>query len=285
MNQFIAGVAAQACGKWDFILDALAISHSKQHSPCPACGGKDRFRFDDRQGMGTWFCNQCEPRSGDGLDLVKNVRQCSLTEAAQLVADILGISSHPKAPDLASLMVKTTPGESRYLINKGLSGHKLPILPDGSLLLILQNMAGDSTGAQIIRPDGTKKLIAGSRKKGAFIPLKPLPEQAETVVLAEGYATAQSLALLLPAAVIIAAIDAGNLLPVAQTCRTRWPAAKIIIAADNDVNPQGAANTGQLAAEKVASVVDGWVTLPPTPYKADWDDYRQQAGTGQARNS
>ncbi|HHH0083805.1 TPA: toprim domain-containing protein, partial [Yersinia enterocolitica] len=140
-------------------------------------------------------------------------------------------------------------------------------------------------GAQIIRPDGTKKLIAGSRKKGAFIPLKPLPEQAETVVLAEGYATAQSLALLLPAAVIIAAIDAGNLLPVAQTCRTRWPAAKIIIAADNDVNPQGAANTGQLAAEKVASVVDGWVTLPPTPYKADWDDYRQQAGTGQARNS
>ncbi|WP_227732728.1 primase-like DNA-binding domain-containing protein [Yersinia proxima] len=285
MNQFIAGVAAQACGKWGFILDALAISHSKQHSPCPACGGKDRFRFDDRQGAGTWFCNQCEPRSGDGLDLVKNVRQCSLTEAARLVADILGILPKPKAPDLAALMAKATPGESRYLINKGLSGHKLPILPDGSLLLILQNMAGDSTGAQIIRHDGTKKLIAGSRKKGAFIPLKPLPEQAETVVLAEGYATAQSLGLLLPAAVIIAAIDAGNLLPVAQSCRSRWPAAKIIIAADNDVNPQGTANTGQLAAEKVASVVDGWVTLPPTPYKADWDDYRQQVGTGQARNS
>ncbi|EMK7756456.1 primase-helicase zinc-binding domain-containing protein, partial [Yersinia enterocolitica] len=56
MNQFIAGIAAQARGKWDFILDALAISHSKQHSPCPACGGKDRFRFDDRQGAGTWFC-------------------------------------------------------------------------------------------------------------------------------------------------------------------------------------------------------------------------------------
>ncbi|ELW7338012.1 DNA primase, partial [Yersinia enterocolitica] len=53
MNQFIAGIAAQARGKWDFILDALAISHSKQHSPCPACGGKDRFRFDDRQGAGT----------------------------------------------------------------------------------------------------------------------------------------------------------------------------------------------------------------------------------------
>lgn len=55
MNQFITEVAAQARGKWGFILDALAISHSKQHSPCPACGGKDRFRFDDRQGAGTWF--------------------------------------------------------------------------------------------------------------------------------------------------------------------------------------------------------------------------------------
>lgn len=38
--------------------------------------------------------------------------------------------------------------------------------------------------------------------------------------------------------------------------------------------------------------VKGWLKangfhwpLPPTPYKADWDDYRQQAGTGQARNS
>ncbi len=96
MNQFITEVAAQARGKWGFILDALAISHSKQHSPCPACGGKDRFRFDDRQGAGTWFCNQCEPQSGDGLDLVKNVRQCSLTEAAQLVADILGVSPKSK---------------------------------------------------------------------------------------------------------------------------------------------------------------------------------------------
>lgn len=104
------------------------------------------------------------------------------------------------------------------------------------------------------------------------------------MVLAEGYATAQSLELLLPAAVIIAAIDAGNLLPVAQAFRIYWPAAKIIIAADNDINPQDTANVGQLSAEKppTRSMV---ATLPPTPHKADWDDYRQQAGTGQARNS
>jgi hypothetical protein len=73
--------------------------------------------------------------------------------------------------------VKRKSHESIYC-REGLSGHKLPILPDGSLLLILQNMVGDCTGAQIIRPDGTKKLIAGSRKKGAFIPLKPLPARA-----------------------------------------------------------------------------------------------------------
>ncbi len=32
-------------------------------------------------------------------------------------------------------------------------------------------------------------------------------------------------------------------------------------------------------AEKAAKAVDGWITLPPTHYKADWDDYRQENNT------
>ncbi|NYY79755.1 hypothetical protein DMH17_06695 [Raoultella planticola] len=35
------------------------------------CGGADRFRFDDKEGRGTWFCNQCG--AGDGLKLVEKV--------------------------------------------------------------------------------------------------------------------------------------------------------------------------------------------------------------------
>lgn len=43
MNQFITEVAAQARGKWGFILDALAISHSKQHSPVRPVAAKTAF--------------------------------------------------------------------------------------------------------------------------------------------------------------------------------------------------------------------------------------------------
>ena len=36
---------------------------------CPMCGGKDRFRFDDKGGRGTWICSQCG--AGDEIELVK----------------------------------------------------------------------------------------------------------------------------------------------------------------------------------------------------------------------
>jgi hypothetical protein len=82
-----------ARGKWRAILSSLQIevpASSKQHGPCPACGGKDRFRFDDEDGRGTWFCNQCTPKAGDGFALVQNVRGCDFPEALQLVTDALG---------------------------------------------------------------------------------------------------------------------------------------------------------------------------------------------------
>ncbi|WCG84985.1 AAA family ATPase [Pectobacterium sp. A5351] len=58
-----------------------------KHGACPACGGKDRFRFDDKEGRGTWFCNQCG--HGDGLDLVARAKNCDLSDAAKQVAALL----------------------------------------------------------------------------------------------------------------------------------------------------------------------------------------------------
>jgi 5S rRNA maturation endonuclease (ribonuclease M5) len=65
---------------------------AKQHGPCPTCGGTDRFRFDDQDGNGTWFCNQCRPQAGDGFALVQKVRGCDFPHALQLVVDALGYS-------------------------------------------------------------------------------------------------------------------------------------------------------------------------------------------------
>jgi len=87
-------VRMAAEGKWRYILSRLKIdvpASAKRHGPCPTCGGKDRFRFDDRDGKGSWFCNQCTPKSGDGFALVRNVRRCDFSEAVQLVADAIGL--------------------------------------------------------------------------------------------------------------------------------------------------------------------------------------------------
>lgn len=90
-----ATVRQAAQGRWNSILPALNIvvpSHAKRHGACPLCGGKDRFRFDDRDGLGTWFCNQCVPHAGDGLALVRNVFRQPFPETLKTVAGVLGLS-------------------------------------------------------------------------------------------------------------------------------------------------------------------------------------------------
>jgi len=62
----------RARGRWREILPQLGIENRfliNKHGPCPLCGGKDRFRFDDRDGSGSYYCNQCGP--GLGLLLVR----------------------------------------------------------------------------------------------------------------------------------------------------------------------------------------------------------------------
>lgn len=50
-------VITAASGRWRDILEVLAGLHAEQlsnrHQPCPACGGRDRYRFDDRDGNGS----------------------------------------------------------------------------------------------------------------------------------------------------------------------------------------------------------------------------------------
>ncbi|HEY9787974.1 MAG TPA: primase-helicase zinc-binding domain-containing protein [Candidatus Obscuribacterales bacterium] len=85
-----ADIRQKAAGNWTNVLAAAGIPEkflTKKHGPCPACGGKDRFRFDDKNGDGTFFCNQCG--AGDGFRLIEVIRGCSAKESLNLVADIL----------------------------------------------------------------------------------------------------------------------------------------------------------------------------------------------------
>src|SRR3546814_2638776 len=50
------GIADQCINRWPSILPQFGISPSYltgKQTPCPTCGGKDRFRFDNKDGRGT----------------------------------------------------------------------------------------------------------------------------------------------------------------------------------------------------------------------------------------
>lgn len=312
----IREVTHAAAGHWPTVLAGLHIdvpASPRKHTACPACGGKDRFRFDDN-GRGNFICNQCG--AGDGLDLIRNVSKCDTTEAARLAADVLGIDYREAEQDEETasrrwahmeferlqqeldrqkkvatelelrrakfstkyhdLAQQVATGESEYLTAKGISGFTFPIQPNGSLLLPLVDESGAVVAAQTITPAGDKRLLTGSAKCGAYHTVNT-SETPQTVIIAEGLATALSVHLIRPDALMVCAIDAGNLLPVAKVMLGKHPQAQIIIAADNDLL-DGKPNTGTERAEKAALAVAGWVSVPPTDHKADWNDYHQQNG-------
>jgi putative DNA primase/helicase len=87
----------RAAGKWKFILAELGIDQSfltGKRGPCPICGGKDRFRFDDKNGSGSWICNHCG--SGYGVHLHQKLHDLTLGEALSDVEKL--IATAPAAP-------------------------------------------------------------------------------------------------------------------------------------------------------------------------------------------
>lgn len=104
-----------AKGKWHSILSMLGVDKSylvNKHGPCPRCGGKDRFRFDDKNGDGTWYCNQCG--SGRGINLVMDLNNWDFKRAASEVDKLIGCATVGKTK------TKTDPVIRLKKIAKGL---------------------------------------------------------------------------------------------------------------------------------------------------------------------
>lgn len=84
---------------WARVLQEVGIESERlrnKHGPCPICGGKDRFRYDNKDGRGGWFCNNC--RAGDGITLVMKAKGITFVDACKLVLEILGEAHElPKA--------------------------------------------------------------------------------------------------------------------------------------------------------------------------------------------
>ncbi len=148
-----------ARGRWPDILAALGIDPaflSGRNTPCPGCGGTDRFQFNRRSEAGAFSCRHHGDGGGDGFDLVQHVFECDFSRAARMVAEVLGLEDgtvsdrHPvlmparppepvrdwlKAREKAArLWHEAKPITADDAAGRYLAGRKLPLPANGDTL-------------------------------------------------------------------------------------------------------------------------------------------------------
>jgi putative DNA primase/helicase len=108
-------IHARLGSSWTSVLAQLGIADSflrpKKAGPCPACGGTDRYTYDNRTGRGDYICRHCG--AGDGFQLLERVHNWSFTEARRRVMDAAGIEP---AHSLAALEVPRAATQIRPLM-------------------------------------------------------------------------------------------------------------------------------------------------------------------------
>jgi hypothetical protein len=83
-------------GRWVEILGRFGAATAllrNSHGPCPGCGGRDRFRFDDLAGDGTFLCSQGhgELLVGDGIALLMHIKGWEWKRCVQELGAALGV--------------------------------------------------------------------------------------------------------------------------------------------------------------------------------------------------
>lgn len=299
MKMIVSDAAAAARGHWPRILPALGVKVVRnRHMPCPVCQGTDRFRFDDKDGRGTWICNQCG--AGDGMDLVRKALSITLSEAAARVNDLTG--NLPLAPAEAMTTAETVTEEAAraaaftlaqqlvstakatagnaYLSRKGWpeqSGltltkpHKVALTSyrTGDLIVPLHDMSGQLVNVQLINAAGEKRTLKGGQVKAACHVLST-GKPAQRIWLTEGYATGLTVHNLTGDEVWVA-LSSANLLSLAGLAREKHATLPLMIAADRDLN-----GDGQSKAVKAANASHAAVALPPV--FGDWNDAFMEHG-------
>lgn len=164
------------------------------------------------------------------------------------------------------------PEDHLYLVAKKAQPLALRMDMSRRLVVPLQDIDGRIHSVEFIAPDGAKRYLAGGAKKGHFAVLGaepgPLAEPGGPLLICEGWATGASLHMA-TGQTVIAAMDAGNLMPVAEALRARFPAADLVLVADNDTKPDRDTNPGVEAARKVALAIDGRLAVPDGPGDAN----------------
>jgi putative DNA primase/helicase len=159
--------------RWHGILPAIGISEKflkRKNGPCPMCGGKDRYRFTDIDGKGTWWCNNCH--GGNGIALVMKFTGLPFEEAARRIERVIGEA--PAAP----IRADRSEEQKRAALNALWQGGR-PIHPDDPVDRWLQ---GRGVGMQ----NYTKCLRTGMRVRHSGPPVSYHPAMLAMVTAASG---------------------------------------------------------------------------------------------------
>jgi putative DNA primase/helicase len=218
----------RARGRWKGILPALGVPMkfmNGKHQACPMCGGKDRARFDNKDGDGTYFCTNCG--AGDGIKLVMEVNGCDFKEAAKKIEAIIdsvkpvapkpGMSDQAKreamnklwqsskrveAGDPVALWLENRVGpmrefprclryspETKYIGEDGISNHPAMIAlvtaPDGNATILHRTYLTKDGRKADIK--SVRRMMPGEIEDGSAVRLCPA---TETLGVAEGIETA-----------------------------------------------------------------------------------------------
>jgi putative DNA primase/helicase len=294
-------------GKWYGVLTALGIDREylqNKHGPCPICEeGTDRFRFDDKDGRGTYYCNYCG--AGDGFELLQKVKGWSFVDCLDAIRPIIDHTtvqfSKPKRdPTIAlkkvarmSTLIKFNGGVAEYLKNRGLDiypdsikeaqlytweeGVKLGPFP--SMLGLIQDAKGAGVSYHITYTNNGQKLKGVTSRKimppkgtitGAAIRLH---DHEGHICLAEGIETALAASKVseLPAFSVMNAHCMATFEPPEDV-------KAVDIYADNDASFVGQKSAYQLAERLAAKDIKTRILISPVVGE-DWLDYLNNKGS------
>lgn len=81
---------------WKTLFNSFGITNeylTGKHHSCPACHGRDRFRYDNKHGNGDYFCNGCG--AGDGISLIQKVNGWDFPTTKKELISYLGLEDKP----------------------------------------------------------------------------------------------------------------------------------------------------------------------------------------------
>jgi len=230
--------------------------------------------FEDSRGgsFGDWssgFTENWQAEHKQSFSREERVVFCRKVAAAKAATEAARLSQQRKAAvRAAGIWSRSTaaPYSHPYLLRKSIQPHGTRVY-HSALVLPVVGLDGTISTLQFIADNGEKRLLSNGQKSGYSIPVNGLLSlemvQPQQIVICEGWATGATLAEDEPAALVLAAIDAGNLKAVALSVRQQRPEMPITIAGDDDRLTPG--NPGRTKATDAAIVADAQLAFPQWP--------------------